>query len=99
MRLDTQDDRNAWQYERLRGLSLGDVREMAAAAHTRLLAAIESFSGDEFSEELTIVNLGTQGHIRKRGEGEAGWPLWEWLRGVTYHHYSDHSEAIRAAGR
>jgi hypothetical protein len=93
----TQDQRNAWQYERLRGLSLPEVRDMAAAGHARLMAAIESFSNGQLSEELTIVNLETMGHIRERREGEQGWPLWEWLRGVTYHHYADHASAIRAA--
>jgi len=95
--LNTQDQRNAWQCERLRGLSLDEVRDMAAAGHARLMAVIESFSDEQLSEELTIVNLNTTGHIRERREGEQGWPLWEWLRGVTYHHYADHAAAIRAA--
>ena len=99
--LGSQDGRNAWQHERLRGLSLDEVRAMAAEGHARLIAAIESFSGEQLSEELAIVSLGTTGHIRKRNDGEVGWPLWEWLRGVTYHHYAGHAGAIRAvaAGR
>jgi len=92
----SQDTRNAWQHERLRGLSLDEVRQMAAASHTRLLAAIESFSDDQLPEKLAIAELGTTGHVRKPVAGEQGWPLWEWLRGVTYHHYADHSAVIRA---
>ena len=92
--LTTQDARNAWQYERLRGLSLAEVRDMAASGHARLMNAIESFSDEQLAEKLTIAQLETMGHIRKRRDGEQGWPLWEWLRGVTFHHYADHTAAI-----
>jgi hypothetical protein len=95
--LNTQDQRNAWQYERLRGLSLDEVRDMAAAGHVRLMAAIESFSDEQLAETLTIAQLSTTGHIRPAIGDETGWPLWEWLRGVTYHHYAEHATAIRAA--
>jgi hypothetical protein len=92
----TQDGRNAWQHERLKCLSLDEVRAMAAEAHARLRAVIGSLADAELAGELTIANLGTQGWIRRRQEGEQGWPLWQWLRGVTYHHYADHAEALRA---
>ena len=95
MSLVTQDGRNAWQRERLRGLSLEEVRALAAEGHRRLMAAIASFADAQLAEELAIANLGTTGHIRKRNVGEQGWPLWEWLRGVTYHHYADHAAALR----
>jgi len=95
--LSTQDGRNAWQYERLRGLSLDEVRSLAAEGHARLLAAIERFQDGHLTEEFTIADLGTMGHIRPRKEGEQGWPLWQWLRGVTYHHYDDHATGIREA--
>ena len=94
----TQDGRNAWQKERLRGLSLDEVRAMASDAHARLIAAIESFSDAQLAEELTIADLGTVGWVRRPNAGESGWPLWEWLRGVTYHHYADHTPALRALG-
>ncbi|MEX1255593.1 MAG: maleylpyruvate isomerase N-terminal domain-containing protein [Dehalococcoidia bacterium] len=92
----TQDGRNAWQRERLRGLSLDEVRGKAAEGHARLIAVIESFSDKQLAEELAIANLGTQGWMRRPQAGESGWALWEWLRGVTYHHYADHTEALRA---
>jgi hypothetical protein len=91
----TQDGRNAWQRERLRNLSLDDVRAMAAEAHARLLAIVSSFDDAAFGRPLAIGNLGTVGHIREPTEGEPAYPLWEWLRGVTYHHYADHAEALR----
>jgi hypothetical protein len=94
--LATQDGRNAWQRERLRNLSLDDVRAMAAEAHARLLAVIGSFTDEQLAQPLTIAELGTVGNIRKPKEGETAWPLWEWLRGVTYHHYADHTNALRA---
>jgi uncharacterized protein (TIGR03083 family) len=93
--LSTQDGRNAWQRERLRGLSLDDVRTMVAESHERLLAVIESFSDEQLAEELTIANLGTVGWVRRPEEGEQGWPLWQWLRGVTYYHYAEHTAALR----
>jgi hypothetical protein len=96
----SQDARNAWQRDRLRDLSLEDVRAMAAEAHARLLAAITLLQDSQLGEPLAIGELGTVGHIRKPHDGETAWPLWEWLRGVTYHHYADHVEALRAlAGR
>jgi uncharacterized protein (TIGR03083 family) len=94
----TQDGRNAWQHERLRGFSLAEVRAMAAESHARLIAVIESLSDAQLTEELTIADLGTAGWIRRPNAGESGWPLWEWLRGVTYHHYADHTTALRAFG-
>lgn len=97
--LATQDGRNAWQYERLRDLSLGDVRAMAAEAHDRLLAVIGLLSDAQLAEPLAIGELATVGHIRKPRDGETAWPLWEWLRGVTYHHYADHAEALRALAK
>ena len=95
--LSTQDGRNAWQYQRLRGLSLDEVRKMAADAHARLLATTESFLDGQLSEKLTIAEMGTAGWIRRPNSGEQAWPLWEWLRGVTYHHYAEHAGMIRAA--
>jgi hypothetical protein len=77
--------------------SSGAGRTLAATSHARLLAAIESFADAELGLELTIVDLSTTGHVRPRGEGEQGWPLWQWLRGVTYQHYADHTRDIRAA--
>lgn len=95
----SQDARNAWQRERLRDLSLEDVRAMAAEAHARLLAAITLLQDDQLAEPRAIGELGTVGHIRKPCDGETAWPLWEWLRGVTYHHYADHAEALGALAR
>lgn len=95
--LGTQDGRNAWQRERLAGLSLPEAQEMAEASHARLRAVIESLTDDDLSDKLTIAELGTTGQIRRPEPGEPAWPLWEWLRGVTYHHYADHAKDIRAA--
>jgi hypothetical protein len=38
--------------------------------------------------------LGTTGWIRPPQEGEQAFPLWQWLRGVTYQHYTEHTGAI-----
>jgi hypothetical protein len=93
--LANQDVRNAWQYERLRGLSLDDVRAESAEWHPRLMRVIERFDDEGLQQELAIGGLGTVGHIRPRREGEPGWPLWRWLAGATYHHYADHAGALR----
>jgi hypothetical protein len=92
----SQDGRNAWQREWLRGLSLDDTQSMAREAHARLLAVISALEEKHLSESLAIGMLGTVGWIRPPKEGEPAYPLWEWLRGVTYHHYAEHAEAIRA---
>jgi hypothetical protein len=94
--LSTQDGRNAWQHERLARLSLAEVVEMCAVAHARLLAIIESFSDDQLTQQLTVANLGTTGHIRPPKADEHSWPLWALLADVTYKHYAEHAQAIRA---
>ncbi len=93
----SQDGRNAWQHMRLAGLALDEVQAMAATAHARIVAAVESFSDEEMLMDLTIADLPPMGHIRPPRKGEAAWPLWEWIRGVTYFHYADHVAGIRAA--
>jgi hypothetical protein len=92
----SQDARNAWQRERFGALSLDEVRSMAAEAHERLIAAIRSFTDEQLSDKLAIANLGTTAHIRPAKEGEHGWPLVEWIGGVTYRHYAEHLGDIRA---
>jgi len=97
--LSTQDGRNAWQHARLRGIPLDEVLEMRELAHERLLAVARACSDADLAQILTIAPLGSQGHIRRPESGEQGWPLWQWLRGVTYGHYDDHAAAIRDATR
>ena len=92
----SQDGRNAWQRERLHGLSLDDTRSMAREAHARLLAVVSTFDDKRLNEPLAIAMLGTTGWIRTPKDGEQSYPLWEWLRGVTYKHYAEHAEAIEA---
>ena len=94
----SQDARNAWQRERLRDLSLDEVRSMAAEAHARLLAVIATLDDAQLAEDLTIGENGTVGQIRRPNAGEQAWPLWQWLRGVTYAHYADHADALRTLG-
>lgn len=93
----SQDGRNAWQQQRLAGLSLDDVRAMAREAHARLLAVISTFADEQLADRLAIGELKTVGWIRPPEDGEPAFPLWEWIRGVTYHHYADHAKAIRDA--
>jgi uncharacterized protein (TIGR03083 family) len=95
----TQDGRNAWQRERLKGLSLDEARAMAAGSHTRLLAAIRAFSDADLTTELAIADNGTAGWIRRPQAGESGWALSAWLRGVTYQHYAEHTGEILALSR
>ena len=83
---------------RLAGLSIDEVREMAASAHARLLAAIDSCSNEQMLMTLTIADLPPMGHIRPPQKAETAWPLWEWLRGVTYFHYADHAAGVRTRG-
>lgn len=94
----SQDGRNAWQRERLGGLSLEDTRGMAKEAHRRLLAVVAAFEDGDLSKPLAITELKTVGWIRPPQEGEEAYPLWQWIRGVTYHHYAEHAGAIHLVG-
>ncbi len=94
----SQDARNAWQHDRLRDLSLDDVRAMAREAHERLLAVISTLRDAQLADEIAIGQLGTVGLLRKPKAGEQAWPLEQWIGGVTYRHYADHAEALRAIG-
>ena len=95
----SQDARNAWQHERFGGLSLDGARSMAKESHGRLIAVVESFSDQQLSDKLAIADLGTTAHIRPAKDGEPGWPLVEWIGGVTHKHYEDHLQDIRSVGR
>jgi hypothetical protein len=94
--LSTQDGRNAWQYARLRDMTLEDVRAMSKAAHARLMAAIQAMSEDVYEGELAIVPLGLVNRLIPSQAGEQAFPVWQWLRGVTFHHYNHHSADIIA---
>lgn len=93
--MSTQEGRNAWQYERLRDKSLHDVRVAMPASHARLLAAIAALDDDVYSGALTIVPLGTVSRLIASAAGEQAYPVWQWLCGVTFHHYGDHARDIR----
>jgi len=45
--LSSQDGRNAWQHRRLAGLAPGEVKAMAASAHERIVAAIDSLADEQ----------------------------------------------------
>jgi hypothetical protein len=93
----SQDGRNAWQRERLKDLSLDDTRAMAREAHRRLLTVIAAFRDQDLMMPLAIAELNTVAWIRPPEQGEQTFPLWQWIRGVTYQHYAEHSHDIRNA--
>lgn len=92
--LATQDGRNAWQYERLRHLSLEDVRDLAAQSHPNLIALLQAVPDGVFETPFAMANHGVVGHIRPAAPGEAGFPFWRWAAGATYLHYEDHAAAL-----
>jgi hypothetical protein len=94
----SQNGRNAWQRQRLSGLALDDVRAMARESHARLLASISMFRDEQLNDPLAIAELKTVGWVRPPEDGEQAYPLWQWIRGVTYQHYAEHMHAIRSLG-
>jgi len=97
--LTTQDGRNRLQWEQNRHLSLGEVRGGHREYRAKLEAAIERLPEDQMEKPYAIEMLGFVGRVRRAREGEQGYPLWQWLRGNTWHHYEDHLKDIEAAAR
>jgi hypothetical protein len=95
--LSTQDGRNRLQLEQNRDVPLDEVRRRYRANRDRLEAIMERLPDDQMEQPYAIAVLGFTGQVRPAAEGEQGFPLWQWLRGNTWHHYEDHLKDIEAA--
>jgi hypothetical protein len=95
--MSTQDGRNAWQYELYRDQPLAEVREALVYYRERVIELANALPDAEFARPYAIVDSGVTGWVRPAEAGEQGFPLWQWFRGNTWHHYEDHLEDIEAA--
>ncbi len=95
--LATQDGRNRLQWEQNRHLSLAQVRSNHIEFRARLERILEHIPDDEMERPYAIAMLGSVGQVRPAREGEQGYPLWQWLRGSTWHHFQAHLPDLLAA--
>jgi hypothetical protein len=95
--MSTQEGRNAWQYELYQDQPLGEAREALIRFRERVIELARALPESEFERPYAIVDSGVTGRVRPAEEGEPGFPLWQWFRGNTWHHYEDHLRDIEAA--
>jgi len=98
--MESNDGRNAWHRRALRGLSLEQVhaRYLDFRGRTEaLLLRLPETAGDVV---YALVPDGVVGRVRPALPGEPmAFPLWQWLRGETWHHFEDHLPVFQAAAR
>ena len=95
--LTTNDGRNAWRQSVRAGESLNVVRTRYVEFVASMERLIEAFPDEDFERSFAIHFGDFVGVVRPAQEGEPGFPLWQWLRGDTWHHVEDHLPAFEAA--
>lgn len=96
----SNDGRNAWHRRALRGLSLEQVHDRYLDFRGRTEALLQRLSKDEGDVIYALIPFGHTGRVRPAVEGEpSSFPLWQWLRGETWHHFEDHLPAFEATSR
>ena len=98
--VETNDGRNAWHRRALRGLSLEQVHDRYLDFRGRTEALLLRLPETEGNVVYALVPFGVTGRVRPALPGEPmSFPLWQWLRGETWHHFEDHLPAFEAASR
>lgn len=97
--LTTNDGRNAWRQAVRAGESLEEVRDRYAAFVTSMERLINALPDEDFERSFAIQFSDFVGLVRPALDGEPGFPLWQWLRGDTWHHVEDHLPAFEAAAQ
>ncbi len=95
--LTTNDGRNAWRHVVRAGESLDEVRARYAEFVVWMDRIIEAFPADDFERSFAIRFSDFVGLVRPAEQDEPGFPLWQWLRGDTWHHIEEHLPAFEAA--
>lgn len=94
----TNDGRNAWHRRALRNLSMEQVHARYLDFRGRTDAILERLPEDEGEVVYALVPFGHTNRVRPAGPGEPlAFPLWQWLRGETWHHFEDHLRDFEAA--
>ena len=98
--LNTNDGRNAWHRRALQGLSLEQVHGRYLDFRGRTEAILQRLPEDEGDVIYAMVPFGHTARVRPALPREPlSFPLWQWLRGETWHHFEDHLLAFEAASR
>lgn len=97
--LTTNDGRNAWRHHVRRHDSLQQVRDRYRSFLGRMDAAIGRLPEEDFERSFSLTFTDFVGLVRPAGESEEGFPLWQWIRGDTWHHLEDHLPAFEAAAQ
>lgn len=98
--MNSNDGRNAWHHRALRGLSLEEVHARYLDFRRRTEAILQGLPESEGDVIYALVAFGHTGRVRPALPGEPmAYPLWQWLRGETWHHVEDHLPEFQAASR
>ncbi|MEZ4491901.1 MAG: DinB family protein [Dehalococcoidia bacterium] len=92
----TPDGRNAWQFEQHKSQPLPEIHNALLHYRARIIELAEMLPAGEFAAPYAIVESGYTGQVRPAQPGEQGFPLWQWFRGNTWHHYEDHLPDLQA---
>ena len=96
----TNDGRNAWHRRALSGLSLEQVHARYLDFRGRTEALLLRLPENEGDTVYALVPSGLIGRVRPAQPGEPmAFPLWQWLRGETWHHFEDHLHDFEEAAR
>ncbi len=94
----SNDARNAWHHSINQRLTLDQVRARYLDFRARTEAILWRLPESEGDVIFALVPFGHIGRLRPALPGEPlAFPLWQWLRGETWHHYEDHLRAFDAA--
>ncbi len=98
--MSTNDGRNAWHHRALASLSLEQVHARYLDFRGRTEALLQRLPETEGEVIYALTPFGLTGRVRPASAGEPmAFPLWQWLRGETWHHFEDHFPAFEAAAR
>ena len=96
----SNDGRNAWHRRALRNLSLEQIHARYLDFRGRTEALLLRLPEAEGDVIYALVPFGDIGRVRPAPEGTPmSFPLWQWLRGETWHHFEDHLPAFQTAAR
>ena len=98
--MSTNDGRNAWHRRALRGLSLEQVHARYLDFRGRTETILRRLPETEGDVIYALVPFGHVGRVLPAREGgPMAFPLWQWLRGETWHHFEDHLRDFEGATR
>ena len=99
--MSTNDGRNDWHRRALRSLSMKQVHARYLDFRGRTEAILERLPEGEGEVIYALLPFGHVGRVGPAGPagpgGPLAFPLWQWLREETWHHFEDHLRDFEAA--